>query len=589
MTVVPVKKVSLVARIVDKDKIMSALQEAGVLHISTLAKRGDDPDNEVELKRAATKLHEINLAIDFLKRFSESPTAKPARVSNPALLLARVNDLRIDYETSSRLITKLKEDIERFRHFGECSASRKALEEAGIYIKLAQLTDEELVTLQEHAVNFHVIQTIGPVTYAVIFTPKEAVVPCHTFDPPVASIAQQKASLQRETSRFVRIDREASELAYHLRTLETLRESFRERYECLVELNKTITIHGLLGISGFIPQSDVYTLKKGLAPFVVALALEDPQAHEDVPVKLKNPKIIKGFESVVRAFSGINYFEMDKTPIVSLLFIFFGALCLLDAGYGFLLLVSGYVVALKIHRDFGQVFMWTGAFAMVMGILCGQVFGLVFAKDIMLNIPPLLSLATDPMVCFKFSLVVGVVAMGLTNLVALYQNGLKTHNLGCVLAVLATITLMIKQSGLLMGNFVDPSPLLLTIAQGFVALCFVSWIAFPEPVFGPQKKLANVLWMLYSGPIGLVQDVLSHMRLFGIALSGSILALVINKIASILPVFVGTLFAPFGHLVVFLLSLLSLYIHSNRLIFLEFGSKCMSGGHTYFKPFARRI
>ena len=39
----------------------------------------------------------------------------------------------------------------------------------------------------------------------------------------------------------------------------------------------------------------------------------------------------------------------------------------------------------------------------------------------------------------------------------------------------------------------------------------------------------NVLWTLYSGTTGFLQDVLSHMRLFGIALSGSIMALVVNE------------------------------------------------------------
>mgnify|MGYP004159539963 CR=1 FL=1 len=81
---------------------------------------------------------------------------------------------------------------------------------------------------------------------------------------------------------------------------------------------------------------------------------------------------------------------------------------------------------------------------------------------------------------------------------------------------------------------------------------------------------------LYSGITGFGQDTMSHMRLFGIALSGSIMAMVVNQIAGLFPTVVTILFAVVGHFFVYFLALLSLYIHTNRLIFLEFGSKCFA-------------
>ncbi len=92
------------------------------------------------------------------------------------------------------------------------------------------------------------------------------------------------------------------------------------------------------------------------------------------------------------------------------------------------------------------------------------------------------------------------------------------------------------------------------------------------------------MWTLYSGVTGLGQDIMSHMRLFGIALSGSIMAMVVNQIAGLVPLAVTIAFAVVGHFFVFVLSLLSLYIHTNRLIFLEFGSKCFDGGQRWYEP-----
>jgi V/A-type H+/Na+-transporting ATPase subunit I len=589
MSVVPVRKVTLVAQAKDKERIMMALQDAGVLHISSLQSQESDQVREQETQVTSSALTEVSLSIDFLRKFLGSPTAIPEKVIHGASLLARVSHLRLDYEACKHSIEQLRHDINLFEPFGEFRVNPRTLEEDSIFIKLAKLDDDEVVLLEKQRIDFYAVNRVGQLNCVVLFCGPNTKLPCETFEPPNMSIAELKASLHKARLRLVKLDKEASILAYQLRILETLRESTLVKLDRLIELQKITNKEGLIGISGFILYKEIGVLRKALSDILVALSLEEPTHGQAVPVMLDNPKVIKGFESIVRAFSGVNYFEKDKTVLVSLLFMFFGALCLLDAGYGFLLLIGGYVVAIKKNRDFGQVFMWTGALSMILGILCGQVFGLVFAKDIMLNIPPILTLATDPMACFKFSLVVGVGAMGLTNVVAIYQNGLRTHALGCLFAIFCAITLMLKESAIFVMRFNDPSALLTNIAMGFAGLCVVLWVIFPEPVFGPQQKLANALWMLYSGPIGLVQDILSHMRLFGIALSGSILALVINKISSLLPVFLGTLFAPFGHFIVFLLSLLSLYIHSNRLIFLEFGSKCMSGGHNYFKPFARRI
>jgi V/A-type H+-transporting ATPase subunit I len=115
----------------------------------------------------------------------------------------------------------------------------------------------------------------------------------------------------------------------------------------------------------------------------------------------------------------------------------------------------------------------------------------------------------------------------------------------------------------------------------------IAWLLFPEPVFGASARLPNIGWTLYSGVTGLIQDILSHMRLFGIALSGSILAMVVNQIGGQLPLLLTVGFAIVGHIFVYALALLSLYIHANRLIFLEIGSKCIDGGHLYYQPLQR--
>lgn len=586
MSVQAVRKVSLVALRESSEAVMASLHNAGVLHINTCANTIHD-DVNAHINETTQNLARQEKAIAFLKRFLATPHAIPAKNQSPEELLDRVYRIADECEKIDTRIDEVKNLIATYAPFGEFVEHHGVIEQTGYRLKLARLETNDLAQIAP-GLSFEIVGRSGDFhLVAILLTPtQEAGVAA--FDPPPASIPQLRAELSALQTKSFRIKEEASRYAYQSRKLETLYEQTRERQERLRELTKTYAEDELIGISGYVLQKDLDRLKAALENHLVALTLEEPTREDDVPVMLENPKMVRGFEAVVKAFTGINYFEKDKTGVVFLLFVVFGALCLLDAGYGFLLLVVGYIVAIKKNRELGQVFVWTGAASTIVGLLCGQVFGLTFAKDILLNIPPLLGLATDPMTCFKFSLVMGVAAMGLSYMVAIYQNGIATHATGCLFALLGGITLMLDKSGLLVGRFYDPGLVLEWIAVGWFSFAVISWLFFPDPVFG-QKRVANILWMLYSGPLGLVQDVLSHMRLFGIALSGSILALVINRICGILPAPLGLLFAPIGHFTIFLLSLLSLYIHTNRLIFLEFGTKCMKGGTTYFKPFARRI
>jgi vacuolar-type H+-ATPase subunit I/STV1 len=108
------------------------------------------------------------------------------------------------------------------------------------------------------------------------------------------------------------------------------------------------------------------------------------------------------------------------------------------------------------------------------------------------------------------------------------------------------------------------------------------WILYPIIIF--DTKIPNIIWTLYSGITGVIQDILSHMRLFGISLSGAILASVVNEISCLFPLYIQIPFCIILHIAIFLMSLLSSYVHTNRLIFYEFGSKCINGGQHYYSP-----
>jgi len=329
----------------------------------------------------------------------------------------------------------------------------------------------------------------------------------------------------------------------------------------------------IFGLEGYIPSEREDYLLNTLDIFAktAVIQISTPQVSENVPVLLENNKLSKSFEFILKSFAGLSYHEKDVTSIVGFLFMFFGSLCLMDAGYGLFMIATGYLLLRYNFDDAGLVCISTGVVATIIGGLNGQVFGLFVGQDIFKDSQPIFPLATEPLVCFYFSLKFGLVAMLGAYGTAIWQRGIKTEASGGFTLALGALSYLAIEST--------------TLFSVFTLAAVILWSMYPIILF--DAKIPNVLWTLYSGITGLLQDILSHMRLFGISLSGAILAIVINEVSYIFPLYIKLPFCFFGHLFVFALALLSLYIHTNRLIFLEYGSKCISGGQYYYLPLGR--
>ena len=335
----------------------------------------------------------------------------------------------------------------------------------------------------------------------------------------------------------------------------------------------------IIKISGFIPVKKLKKLNNEIKKINVIVILNNTKENEEKPVKLKNNKFFKNFEVILKTFSGISYNEFDKTWAVGILFIIFGSLCLLDAGYGFMLSITGLLLyKISLNKKIAMVFFTTGFFSILLGLLSGQIFGYIIGQDFLKQNSPLIDIAINPLPCFKFSLIVGIFSMMFGCILSILQNSLKTSSTGnlilniTILIIFLNITLEINKN----------INLLLII---LISLTIALWILYPDNIF--ELKLPNIIWTIYYNSTGIIQDILSHMRLFGISLSGAILALVVNKISNMFPIYISILFSLITHVFVFLLALLSLYIHTNRLIFLEFGNKCLKGGHFFYSPLKR--
>jgi V/A-type H+-transporting ATPase subunit I len=192
---------------------------------------------------------------------------------------------------------------------------------------------------------------------------------------------------------------------------------------------------------------------------------------------------------------------------------------------------------------------------------------------------PLIPLSNSPTSCFMFSLIVGVLVMIFSYSVAIWQLGFKINLTGNLFFILSIVFFLIGHKSLVfIFDF---------LGWGFLIIASILWIMFPVDAFGKDSKIPNLVLTFYNGVVGAIQDVFSHMRLFGISLSGAILVLVVNKIALMMPFVATVVFSFVAHITIFLLALMSMYVHSSRLIFLEFGSQFIKGGNSYYSPLSR--
>jgi V/A-type H+-transporting ATPase subunit I len=605
MSQVPMVQCTMVGRREDAEEIVEALQESGVVHIAPIAL----PEDEEHTQGAAppvdsTDTRAVNERLERRLRALNHVAPAPARLQIKELTYDDVSDeldaLMARQEKHESRADALEGQIDVLAPWGEFNPEDIAkLQEAGVQVDFIELSEDEFHSIPRGTAYAGSTRS-GGIIRAIFFDAPEGT-PGARVEVPRASLEALRAEREGELRKVRECHREMGRFHHFAPLIATRIHSLKDRLAVLDALDAAVSTGPLFALEGFLPRDQVVDLEQAIEPFAAVLRVRDAVVEDErVPVKLKNIPLLSGFESIVESFSGIRYGEKDFTWAVGILFIMFGSLCLLDAGYGLMLFIAGLVLRVQGNKSFGNVFAITGVISVVIGLLVGQFFGLVVGQHVMLDQAPPLTLAQKPYDAFIFSLVVGMVALTFSYSTAIWQRGFKTHATGALLLVLAAMAAVYANMAAeylhtILGNWQTPSAAQLAnaktwgnnVAMGLGGLSVLAWLAFPEPVFGEKARAGNIIWTLYSGTTGFVQDVLSHMRLFGIALSGSIMALVVNDIGSQFPLPVTALFAVFGHFFVFLLALLSLYIHTNRLIFLEWGSKCIDGGTNFYRPLRR--
>jgi len=366
-------------------------------------------------------------------------------------------------------------------------------------------------------------------------------------------------------------------------------------------------------VIGWIQEKDIKSLKLTLEHKFpeTEIVINDPQEGDQVPVAFENSKYMEPFELITDLYGRPQYSGIDPTPYLGIFFVVFFGVCLADAGYG-LMMIAMAVLFIKILKNNVQIkktlrlFLFMGISSLVMGTITGTFFG-----NLLTFLPPSLSFikaSLDHLVLLNpldergsliflaVSLLFGYIqicfGIVLNILEKLKQKDYEVLFLSAIPIFSIQLALLPITLFYVLGIKIF-SPALMNV---FVFMLFAGMALIAIHEWRRNEGIfIKIFWCIYGNYAlitgNFLSDTLSYARLFALGLSGGLLGLAINEIASIfkdIPVvgiFLMIIVMIVGHLFNLGISFMGGFVHSCRLQYLEFFTKFFESGGRKFEPF----
>ncbi|MBQ9104204.1 MAG: V-type ATP synthase subunit I [Clostridia bacterium] len=431
---------------------------------------------------------------------------------------------------------------------------------------------------------------------------------------PIERISENDYEISQAEEYIEDICKKTCKESVYLKKLKILTDYYKFALEKLSHEDTFRQTQATFTLEGFVPKEQVESVKKSVLEVTESVFIEVLEIDENdkPPTLTKNNRVVRQAEFITDMYSTPAYNEVDPSKIVFVFFMLFMGLIMADIGYGILMIALGAVLSSRIKVDNGAKRLWNiiaigGIFAIIFGVLFNSFFGFeILPFRLLPNPVPSPETGTDGLMTILLScLGLGVLQLAVGYLykaINCFKHGeIVDGLLDGMLWVLFFIGFVFATFNFLIGYLMPDA--LGYMDQGVKAffdtmqlpgiIMLVSAVVIAALTAGRKEKgfgkFSKGFGAVY-GLINIMSDILSYARLFGLMLSGMIIASTFNDMGMgmILGGGIGYVFGALimvvGHTFNIAMGVLGAYIHDSRLQYIEFFSKFYTGEGNKFSP-----
>ncbi len=401
----------------------------------------------------------------------------------------------------------------------------------------------------------------------------------------IERLESEKESLEAEKEE---VRQERQEIAREWRSrLEQAEEFLTEKVEKAQAPLSFATTDSTFIAQGWIPTRRYEEVEEELIDVTDGKIHVQREEGEEPPVKHENSRLVQPFESLTDLIAMPRYNELDPSFVIFLTFPAMFGFMIGDAGYGLttlLVFYAGYRMFPEIKNIFKSL-MYASVATIIFGLAFGDAFGyVIFGSHSELahvtgihlfeQIPILFHRAEHLGAVFEVAALFGILHVNLGYLLGFY-NEYVVHGL--------------REAFLEKGSW-----LVLELGAAL-------WYFFGATAGVPVLVLSIVLLYVGEGIEGVVEipsllsNVLSYLRIFGVAVAAVALAGVVNAMAA--PLFqmgglagfaLGFTVLLVGHTFNTFIKIMEGFLQGIRLHYVELFTKFFEGGGVRYSPFGSK-
>ena len=340
---------------------------------------------------------------------------------------------------------------------------------------------------------------------------------------------------------------------------------------------------------GWIPEDNLKKLIPKLKKDEIEYTIK---SHDEVastpPTKLKNIKLVKPFESIVKMYGIPNYTETDPSIFVAITaFLMFGFM-FGDIGQGAVILIIGLILK-KMKKSLGSIFVAGGISAIIFGFLYGSIFG---KEDIIKGILP------SPMDNITNMLIAGMTVGAILIIVAMIlniKNGITNKDKGKIFFDkngLAGLVFYVSVLVLIIGYLLKGKMLIslgLSLALIIIPLLLILFKDNLEKIIDKKKtqeksSIVEKIFELIEMLLNIASNTISFVRLAAFAINHVGLCMAIYILSDMFGSAGSIIVGIIGNIIVIALEGLIVAIQVLRLEYYELFSRFYSGDGKEYIP-----